>query len=106
MLTDRDHSGTRAIQAEGSGRRGRRADRQRVSLAGQCGQCGRYLGEARADVGGHGLSSPAVVLVAGVGLGSGEAEVTLTGRERFTNCVECLSSEDGAMRLLPSSLRL
>jgi phosphatidylserine decarboxylase len=29
-----------------------------------------------------------------------------TGRERFTNSVEYLSSQDGAMRLLPSSLPL
>ena len=29
-----------------------------------------------------------------------------TGRERFTNRVEYLSSQDGAIRLLPSSLPL
>jgi hypothetical protein len=29
-----------------------------------------------------------------------------TGRERITNRVEYLSSQDGAMRLLPSSLPL
>jgi hypothetical protein len=59
-------------------------------LAGQGSQCGGYLGEACADVGGHGLSSAAVVFVAGVGLGCGEAEVALTGRERITNHAEYL----------------
>ena len=44
-------------------------------LAGQDGQCGCYLGEARADVSGHGFSSAAVVFVTGVGLGCGEPEV-------------------------------
>ncbi len=54
---------------------GRRVDRQRMILAGQDGQCGCYLGEARADVSGHGFSSAAVVFVTGVGLGCGEPEV-------------------------------
>ncbi len=35
----------------------------------------RYLGQARADVGGHGPSSPAVVFVPGVGMGDRETEV-------------------------------
>src|ERR1035437_5300671 len=56
---------------------GRRADRQRVIFAGQGGQCGCYLGEAGADVGGHGSSSAAMVFVPGVGLGGGEPEVAL-----------------------------
>ena len=59
-------------------------------LTGQGGQCGCYLGEASADVGCHGLSSSAVVLVAGVGLGGREAEVALTGRERITDHAEYL----------------
>jgi hypothetical protein len=37
---------------------------------------------------------------------SKNAEIALTGRERITDRAEYLSSEDGAMRLLPSSLPL
>ena len=55
----------------------RRADRQRMVLAGQGGEGGCDFGEARADVGCHGFPASAVVFVAGVGLGGGEAEVAL-----------------------------
>jgi hypothetical protein len=64
---------------------GRWADRQRMILTGQSGECGCYLGEARSDVRRHGLSSAAVVLMPGVGLGGGEPEVALTGREQCSN---------------------
>ena len=64
---------------------GRRAGRQRMILTGQGGQCGCYLGEACADVGGHGSSSGAVVFVAGVGLSGGEPEGALTGREHCSS---------------------
>jgi hypothetical protein len=76
------------------------ADRQRVIFTGQGGQGGRYLGKACADVGGHGFSASAVVFVAGVGLGGGEAEVALTGRERITNHAEYLSRSGEPWRLL------
>ena len=78
-------------------------------LTGQGGQCRCYFGQAGADVGRHGLAAAAVVFVAGVGLGGGEAEVALTGRERITYHAEYLSSQDGAMQLpalVAASLRL
>jgi hypothetical protein len=59
-------------------------------LAGQGGQFCCYLGKACADVGGHGFAAAAVVFVSGVGLGGGEAEMALTGRERITNHAEYL----------------
>jgi hypothetical protein len=74
---------------------GRRVDRQRVILTSQGGQCGCYLGQACADVGCHGLSSAAVIFVSGVGLGCREAEVALTGTERFTNHAEWVSVMTG-----------
>ena len=65
-------------------------DGQRVGFSGQGGQGGCYLGEARSDVGGHGrpwCGSPAVVLVAGVGLGDGEAEVPLDPGQYGVTCL-------------------
>jgi hypothetical protein len=59
-------------------------------LTGQGGQCRCYLRKTCADVRCHGMSAAAVVFVAGVGLGGGEAEVALTGRERITNHAEYL----------------
>jgi hypothetical protein len=49
----------------------------------QRGERSCYLGDARADVGGHGPSTAAVVFMSGVGLGDGEAEVALDpGQDR------------------------
>src|ERR1035438_1997284 len=48
-----------------------------MGLAGQGGERRRHFREACADVCCHGSSTPAVVFVAGVGLGDGEAEVPL-----------------------------
>ena len=75
-----------------------------MGLAGQRGQRGRDFGEAGADVGRGGAGLAAAVGVAGVGAGDRVSEIPLTGKERITNRVEYLSSQDGAMRLLPSSL--
>jgi hypothetical protein len=77
-----------------------------MRLAGQRGQRGGHFGEAGAHVRCRGAGLAAAVGVAGVGAADSVAEVPLTGRERFTNRVEYLSSPDGAMRLLPSSLPL
>src|SRR6266567_3092493 len=83
---------------------GRRASCQRMVLAGQGGQRGCYLGKARADVGCHGLSSPAVLLVPGVGLSDREAEMALDpGQGRVADPVgaDLLGRDPGEMTSEP-----
>ena len=66
-----------------------------MRLAGQRGQGGGDFGEAGADVGRGRAGLAAALGVPGVGTGHGVPEITLTGRERFTNPDEYLSPASG-----------
>ena len=50
----------------------------------------RLFGKVGADVGRHGLAASAVVLVAGVGLGGREAEVTFDPGQRGVSDPVCM----------------
>jgi len=69
-------------------------------LARQGGKCHCHLGEARADIGGHGPAAAAVVLVPCISLGDGEAEVPFDpgeGRVAYPVCADLLGGYPGEM---------